>query len=53
MRILKVLHIIDARAMRAIFCERFFNIVFQFLNKSEYHLNRLCNIHLNITLMRD
>ena len=46
MRILKVLHIIDARAMRAIFYERFFNVVFQFLNKSEHHLNKSRNIHL-------
>ena len=48
MRILKVLHIIDARAMRAIFCKYSLNIVFQFSNKSEYDLNISRNIHLYI-----
>ena len=49
MRILKILYIIDARAMRAIFYKRFFNIVFQFLNKSKYYLNISRNIHLYTT----
>ena len=46
MRILRVLHIINVYIIRAIFCKRFFNIVFQFSNKSEHHLNKLRNIYL-------
>ena len=46
MRILKVSHIIDAQAKRAIFCERFFNVIFQFSNKLKHHLNKSRNIHL-------
>ena len=49
MRISKVSHIIDARARRAISCERFSNVAFQFLNKLKHHLDKLRNIYLCMT----
>ena len=49
MRISKALYIIDARAMRAVSYKHFFNVTFQFLNKSEYYSDKSRNIHLYTT----
>ena len=49
MRISKISHIIDAQTMRAIFYKHFFNVAFQFSNKSKHHLNKSRNIYLYMT----